>query len=266
MVAVACSDDDDYDLGGGDGAEELMCSGLFGSPNEMTGLDESQCSPVCDCEGCIDLAPEPTDEFLAELAQWTHLSPFDELLEDPYEGATPEADPPGTVCAVVPEPGEGPRGYELATYPSAEAAEDDGAFVTHTGGCGLCSNLHNLIVYAAQNDLTAPVRECGFLAFREGQEANIDCLLELGFDLPCAQIWYHNTTHTRENCLSECLLTLREPYHNPDGSLNDCLQCDEDTSGPVFKKYAGRTRRNSGFPNSMCRPWSEVEAIPHNYH
>jgi len=32
----------------------------------------------------------------------------------------------------------------------------------------------------------------------------------------------------------------------PDGSLNDCLQCDEDKSGPNFKWFSGRTRYNFG--------------------
>ena len=36
------------------------------------------------------------------------------------------------------------------------------------------------------------------------------------------------------------------PYNQEDGTLNPCLQCDEDVFGPVFKALAGRTRRKSG--------------------
>jgi hypothetical protein len=36
-------------------------------------------------------------------------------------------------------------------------------------------------------------------------------------------------------------------------------------SGPVFKAVAGRTRRNSGLPNALCRPCSEVTPLEHSY-
>jgi hypothetical protein len=43
------------------------------------------------------------------------------------------------------------------------------------------------------------------------------------------------------------------PYNLPDGTLNPCLQCDRDESGEVFKAVAGRTRRDTGVPNAICR-------------
>ena len=41
-----------------------------------------------------------------------------------------------------------------------------------------------------------------------------------------------------------------------DGKLNPCLECDEVKSGPLFKYYAGRTRRDSGIVSSIPRPAS----------
>lgn len=38
------------------------------------------------------------------------------------------------------------------------------------------------------------------------------------------------------------------------GALNDCLWCDEKTSGPGFKYEAGRTRRGSGLQSEIPRP------------
>ena len=87
----------------------------------------------------------------------------------------------------------------------------------------------------------------------------------LGFTEPCAQIWYFNTLHTRERCLAPCVAALDEPYHLPDGSLNECILCDEVQSGPVFKAVAGRTRRNSGVASALCRPCREVRPIVHRY-
>jgi hypothetical protein len=60
-----------------------------------------------------------------------------------------------------------------------------------------------------------------------------------------------------------CIALLDDPYHEPDGALNACLQCDEDESGPVFKAVAGRTRRNSGLATALCRPCETVWRVEH---
>ena len=91
------------------------------------------------------------------------------------------------------------------------------------------------------------------------------CLLELGFTPACASIWAYNVEHTRAECQEICIELLSEPYHADDGSLNACLQCDEDRSGPVFKALAGRTRRNSGLASALCRPCETVWRIGHDY-
>ncbi|MGO9828566.1 MAG: hypothetical protein ACLPJH_00385 [Myxococcaceae bacterium] len=160
-------------------------------------------------------------------------------------------------------PDGGQRPYALVTYPSEAAAYAAGASPTNFGHCGVCSTLANLAVYMSVNDLTAPVRACGLNTGTEAE--NVACLQAIGFDLPCAQIYYYNTVNTRSVCLSECLAALGEPYNLPDGGLNACLQCDEDQSGPVFEGVAGRTRRNSGLANAICRPCSEVRPLLHDY-
>ncbi len=83
----------------------------------------------------------------------------------------------------------------------------------------------------------------------------------------CSQIWLYNIKHTRKECLAVCMLSYitDEPFNKPDGSLNDCLQCDEDKSGPNFKYFSGRTRRNSGIPSSIYRPPETVYNMTHCY-
>ena len=56
-----------------------------------------------------------------------------------------------------------------------------------------------------------------------------------------------------------------EDNNKPDGSLNDCLQCDEDKSGPNFKFFSGRTRRNSGIPSAIQRPEEQFYDMEHCY-
>jgi hypothetical protein len=246
--------------------EPITCTGLFGAPNETTGLDDSQCSPVCACSDTTWEAPDYTPADFDALRALQFTGPAELLVsptESPYQqpGGV-ELPPAGSVCAVLVD-GEG--GYSLAEYESATAAELDGAQVTHGGVCGVCSNLADLTVYLENPDLTTPVRECGLQGVRQGDEVNLQCLRDIGFSEPCAWIWLHNTINTRNECAAECFSALNDPFNNPDGTLNACLQCDEDISGPVFKVGAGRTRRNSGLATAICRPCGEVLRIVHRY-
>ncbi len=240
------------------------CTVLFGVPNEKTGLTDAECQPRCACGGTWFEPPVYSEAQIAALAARVLVSPFAEPSDDPYQH--PEAHVPvaGAVCGVLPAP-EVEGGYRLQTYASRDEAEADGAVPSHEGACGLCSPLVDLVVYLRHPDLTEPVRACGLKGISAGEEAQMQCLLDLGFDRPCARIWYWNTKATQKACGSLCLAALNQPYHLPDGSLNACLQCDEDESGPVFKAVAGRNRRNTGLPSSMCRPCAEVQPFVHAY-
>ena len=240
--------------------EAPLCTALYGRPNENTGLSSDQCGPACPCLDGWE-APEYTAADINALDALQLSAPFDVLDADPY--VTPEDFPldDTSVCAVTVD-GET---YGLQTFVDDAAAEAAGAQLTHDGACGLCSPLQDLAVYMRQGDLTEPVRACGLMGLSGGEEAQLQCLRELGFTEPCAQIWSYNTTHTRTMCLQTCLDLLDAPYHEPDGSLNACLQCDEDLSGPVFKAVAGRTRRNTGLASALCRPCDEVRRVIHRY-
>jgi len=239
------------------------CAGdvLFGRPVAKTGLGPDMCGPVCSCGGAPWEAPEYGEDEIAALLQRELLDPPAALLADPYAGPAPEPGAPDEVCAVIPEGLQ----YRLKTYASAAAAQADGATPTHFGACGLCSSLADLAVYMRYPDLGAPVTQCGIDNLAGPMEAHLECLAALGFTPVCAQIWYYNTVNTRSKCAKTCFPLIDAPYHTPDGALNECLQCDEDLSGPIFKKVAGRTRRNTGLASSLCRPCSEVHPLLHQY-
>jgi hypothetical protein len=244
-------------------AEPPECRGdlLFGAPNAATGLGSSRCGGSCRCGGG-EWSPPTYDA--TDFAAWRApvlLDPPAPPASDPYDAPAEAPAGPDVVCAVVLEA----EGYRLATYESTGAARAAGARPTHFGRCGLCSPLADLAVYAGTPDLTEPVRACGLAHLGGPPEAHVGCLLALGFTGPCAWIWYYNTRHTRRACAEPCFRTLGDPYHLEDGSLNDCLQCDEEASGPVFQAVAGRTRRNTGLASSMCRPCSEVRPLVHDY-
>jgi len=264
LLAVACHDDPPA---APDAATDT-CGALFGRPNAATGLSTDQCKPSCGCGADAYAPPDYDAAFIDSLvAGWTLSTPFASIDTDPYLQPAPAPDPPDTVCAVLPQAPAStqPRPYTLVTYPSIDAARAAGASPTHYGACGVCSTLANLAVYMRENDLTAPVRACGFVGISDGGAANVACLEAIGFDHPCAQAWYWDTLNTRNQCIGICIVTPAAPYQAPDGALNPCIQCDEDLSGPIFKAVAGRTRRNSGLPNALCRPCSEVQPLVHSY-
>ncbi len=244
------------------------CAALFGKPNANTGLTSDQCKPSCACGADVFAPPVYDTAFIGALVtDWTLTTPYAPIDTDPYASPAPPPDPPGTVCAVLPAapPGTLPRPYTLVTYPSLDAAYAAGASPTHYGGCGVCSTLANLAVYMREEDLGALARACGVIGISDGGDANVACLEAIGFDHPCAQAWYWDTLNTRNQCIGICIITPAAPYQAPDGALNPCIQCDEDQSGPIFKAVAGRTRRNSGLPNALCRPCAEVQPLVHAY-
>jgi hypothetical protein len=247
------------------GDDPGVCDGdvLFGRPDEKTGLTSEQCQPRCTCHGAVWEAPIHTEEEIDALLTWNLLDPPAELTSNPYQNATPPEPSPDEVCAVMTD-GSGSKDYGLQTFASIAEAEAAGGQVTHSGACGLCSTLADLAVYMRVTDLTTPVRSCGIR--NDNEEDHMACLMAIGFTKPCAQIWYYNTINTREVCITPCVLGLNETWNRPDGTLNECLQCDEDKSGPVFKAVAGRTRRNTGVPSAICRPCSETLPLDHDYH
>ncbi len=247
LLLLACADPDP--------SPDPSCEGLYGAPNENTGLSLGECSPEIG-------EWTPREWPVAALTELRGLELIDApvaLSSDPYLEAAPEREE--GVCAVQGEAGR----YSLATFPSARDAQEQGAIPTHGGACGLCSSLEDLQVYARYDDLTQPVRACGLEGFGEGVEGVQSCLLDLGFTPACASIWAYNVEHTRAQCQDICIELLSDPYHADDGSLNACLQCDEELSGPVFKALAGRTRRNSGLASALCRPCESVWRIAHDY-
>jgi hypothetical protein len=154
--------------------------------------------------------------------------------------------------------------YRLSTFANPAAAHTAGAAITHFGACGTCSTLQDLAVYIEKPDLTAPVRSC---AISWGASASLTCLKALGFSTACAQTWLYDAQNTRRQCFGVCMLSWieGEAATRSDGRLNNCLQCDEDRSGPVFGATAGRTRRNSGIHSSIPRPNDEIAPVVHDY-
>lgn len=135
---------------------------------------------------------------------------------------------------------------------------------THFGKCGACSSIQDLKTYIDVKDMLKRARSCGKYLLKRRR---IQCLKNIGLTSECANAWDNNIQSTRTHCLWPCIRAwvTNEPNVMRDGkTLNECLQCDEDISGPRFKKEAGRTRRNSGIVSSIQREDSEIRDVDHS--
>ena len=241
------------------------CTHLFRNPTESTGLPSEMCKPFFNCEGVEFAPPTYTPADVEWLESRVHLNPPEEMAENPYDNPEKYPNEPDKVCGVIFEDEERET-YRLETFDTLEDLEKAGAQLTHSGACGHCSSLQNLAVYIKNPELTGPVKSCGAKDIFVSEEKTINCLMKIGFDRVCAKVWYYNTRNTRSECILKCLDDFfSTKYHNKDGSLNDCIQCDEDKSGPIFKATSGRTRRNSGLPSALCRPCESVTTVIHHY-
>lgn len=261
IALISCKDDA--------AVTELSCDQvLFGVPNQNTGLTPEECVSICNCKGFEPRIFSPSE--IEELKNWELTEPLEQLLSDPYNEATPIVEE--GVCAIIIDD-LAEKKYHIKSFNSEAEAEAAGAIVTHLGPCGLCSTLQDLAVYLEYRDLGVTVRECGVQNLLTPFPSLVNCIEDLGFAEPCAQIWAYNARNTQRNCfepcieavLSEAIFNVIIPYNNPDGTLSPCILCDEEISGPIFKAYAGRTRRNSGIPSGICRFCDGVAQIEHNY-
>ena len=206
-------------------------------------------------------SPDLLEEPIPTLVGYVSTNPYDDTTNPP-----PSTD---VYCAMqwsnTTDPDTGLRRYRLQNFNSEDEAGAANFSITHKGHCASCSTLQDLGVYIRQN-LTDSTRTCG----KEGvisSKWQHECLQKIGFSEQCITIWEYNILNTRDQCFWTCMWSdiRNEPFNKPDGSLNDCLQCDEDKSGPNFKYFSGRTRRNSGIPSSIKRPGSQQYNMEHCY-
>eukprot|EP00128_Syssomonas_multiformis_P007819 Colp12_sorted_trinity150504_noHs@2719 len=112
-----------------------------------------------------------------------------------------------------------------------------------------------------RNTLTEFTRRCAIVYTLFGEKAANNCMDKVGMTAGCQQCWIDNIKCDRHSkCFKICIVSslLRKPDNKPDGSLNDCLQCDEDVCGPPFIACAGANRRKSGIRSDIGRPNEQV--------
>lgn len=243
-------------------------------PRDYASCHDCFCIP--DEEGVCPLERAPRTDFndlTPKLRAIHHENPI-VLSCDPYDDDECDTEPPleqGGACVIdysFQSANVCPTNYSLHTYDGTlEEAYSSGMLVTHAGPCGACSSLQDLAAYMEQGaDLRSMSSKCGFRGWIS-QRTGVNCFMSLGFTESCATAWYYNTKNTGKYCVGLCMrlvMSGRPPNRNDDTcSMETCIECDETHSGPLFKKYSGRTRRNSGLRSNIARLCSEMTHIEH---
>jgi len=206
-----------------------------------------------------------TMNFTNQLMSQTAVNPYD-LSCNPYENSTCQTTPPqgaDGVCAIRYTESSCTR-YAMETFPNTTAAEAANFTVTHIGKCGLCSTTQDLAVYMNIFDMTTVGKKCAIKSI-VNTNWGINCFKDLGMTTPCARIWTYDAIWDSKKCGWICTKELLKPFNGPPPfcEINDCLQCDEDEAGPIFKEFGGRTRRRSGLASAITRPCDTVAQIDH---
>jgi hypothetical protein len=111
-------------------------------------------------------------------------------------------------------------------------------------------------------DMTSAGKKCATEGLIK-ESLGLQCYKNIGFTDPCAMIWNFDGIYDGRVCAEICIPELHAPDNGPPPTcpLNDCLQCDEDKAGPIFKDFAGRTRRRSGIEDDIVRSCDEFAHI-----
>lgn len=145
---------------------------------------------------------------------------------------------------------------EIPLFKSFSSATEANETIVHCGSCGLCSNAHDMEIYAATREtLTNDATACAYRMFL-GQSKVEACLeKKVGFTNDCNDCWVSNVACTFSHCKFTCLKTklFGSKHNDRDDDLNDCLQCDEVMCGPEFLQCSGANRRRMGIVSDIGR-------------
>jgi hypothetical protein len=241
---------------------------LFGAATAEKGCGGCWCAPG---NGTCPTSWKPgiyNATFIAAYSRQTARNPLQlEADCNPYTNAScvtyPTQELVNSTSAVCARVYDTPcERYSLRTFSSEEAALKSGAVLTHKRACGVCSTTQDVGVYLRIPDMTKKGKICGLEAALS-TKLGVECFEKLGFTSPCATIWTYDAQYDLKHCGEICLEELFAPDNGPPPfcKINKCLACDEDKAGPLFKAFAGATRRRSGILSTIVRPCPSVAHI-----
>jgi len=150
--------------------------------------------------------------------------------------------------------------------------------VLHCGKCSACSHVTDLeVLFRTRDTITSEMTACStkfviahklHLPGRNLEDLKT-CLRNtqnsINFtddgrawtnptDMPtCMDVWTDNIMNDATLCQSLCLTKFIKTANTGNFAKDQCLQCDEYTSGPAFIKGAGANRRSTGVTSDIDR-------------
>jgi hypothetical protein len=191
-----------------------------------------------------------------------------EVINTP--GASNVSNPNDLVCAYkyVPNVTCSGRSYQVKTYLSEKNASADGAYLVHSGPCGVCSNAHDFAVRLMPINFQSLSIECGFLFATGGNFSTlVSCFqTKLGLGTQCATLWAHFTATNSAKCASFCIpdssgnVVLNEGP--PTCPLGPCLNCSV-SFAQDFNYYGGvwKSPSNAGINDMIADPCSQFTRV-----
>jgi hypothetical protein len=163
------------------------------------------------------------------------------------------------------------RLYGLNSYPSAEEADSAGAVVTHSGPCGVCSNLEDFtmrMMNAANFQATTVLCSVSYTINRDFNDL-VACFRErLGLTEECGKLWAHYSDTNAGVCAEACASNINGEGNltgsPPECALSECLQFSNSTFQADFDILSGRTWAHSGITEQIARPCNGFFRVVHN--
>jgi hypothetical protein len=180
------------------------------------------------------------------------------------------------VCAInMAESGSKPRTFVGSTSGGATRVPD-GWTLLHCGACGACSMPSDIkIIYDTRDVITDDMTQCSTefalsndIPFGDPQTRGDleECLIGKGIAFStdgrasevcgqptCMDCWVDNILNDKVLCSKYCLNKFSNSSNAGDFVNDQCLQCDEYTSGPAFIRCAGANRRSTGIVSDIDR-------------
>lgn len=192
-------------------------------------------------------------------------------------GVNDTSTPDAAVCAYKFEQGVecSGRNYEILNYESTQAAEEDGAVVTHTGACGVCSNAKDLWARMRTiDDFETETLICATLYIvqpdsdEEKFNALIQCAIKAGLSSECALLFAHLGAATVGTCRDACTSNTEAGSTQTNGppptcSITPCLECTTSWN-MYFGDMAGRTMERSGITENTAKSCSVFSRLDHD--
>ncbi|CAF0827988.1 unnamed protein product [Didymodactylos carnosus] len=184
-------------------------------------------------------------------------------------------------------------GGDGINYPTQEAACTNGTYPLHGGYCGACSSHQDINIFnITRNNMTNIATKCGVKYVLFGKNSAIRCMNEAAaLSVECTECWVENMGCDAAHCMTKCAIVrtfiiiniLHVNNTKPDGSLNDCLACDEGKQNSEIYRYmwkyqsffesnfsvlgycgkpfivcSGANRRRSGIMSDIDRPQDTI--------